>query len=357
MTEEELYALRNQLPNQAEYQKIYRKIRENWDGIAKPLDGLGELEHMVVKIGAIQKTTAPSIDKRAVAVLCADNGVVAQGISQSGQEVTAIVANNMAVGRSSVCHMAKVAGAQVYPVDIGINADKLEPGVLDYKIAKGTRDFTLEPAMTKEETLQAIETGIQLVGTWQREGVTLLATGEMGIGNTTTSSAMAAALLQCPVHEITGRGAGLDDAGLARKIQIIEQALKKYGLVNGDVLEILCDVGGFDIAGLCGIFMGGALYQVPIIIDGVISSVAALTAERLVPGLRHYMLPSHRSRERAATRILEELGLHPVIDGGLALGEGTGAVLLFSMLDMALAVYNSRTTFEEIAVKQYERFT
>ena len=184
----------------------------------------------------------------------------------------------------------------------------------------------------------------------------MLATGEMGIGNTTTSSAVAAALLDCDVTEVTGRGAGLCDEKLVWKRRVIAEALERYRLRGEEPLRVLCTVGGFDIAGLAGVCIGGALFHVPIVLDGVISMVAALTAERLIPGTRACLIPSHKGKEPAVEKLATELGLEPVIDASMALGEGTGAVMMMALLDMALCIYKDRTTFSDIAVAQYERF-
>ena len=336
----------------------YRRVKEKLDGIAKPLDGLGKFEHLIAQIGAIEKTTKISIQKKAVLVMCADNGVVEEQVSQSGKEVTLAVAKAMGVNNSSVGKMAAVAGVDVIPVDIGIDTDEVIPGVLPRKVAKGTKNFAKEPAMTEEEVLKAIETGIQLVQQCHREGYEILATGEMGIGNTTTSSMLVAALTGRTAEEVTGRGAGLNDAGLLRKQQVIAQALEKYEkeIRSKHALSMLAAFGGLDIAGMAGVCIGGALYHVPVVLDGLISSVAALVAERIVPGVREFVLPSHLSKEPAAKWIAEELKLHPVIDAGLGLGEGTGAVMLFSLLDLALALYEDQTTFDTMEIAQYERY-
>ena len=288
--------------------------------------------------------------------MCADNGIVAEGISQSGQEVTAAVTENLGIRNTSVCKMAKKAGADVIPVDIGVNTKKVFPGVLDCKVRMGTRNFREDAAMTEEEAWQAITVGVELVRKCKETGYTLLGTGEMGIGNTTTSAAMAAALLGLSAGTVTGRGAGLSDAGLLHKQQIIREALEKYQLKKAEPMRILCTVGGLDIAGLCGVFLGGAKYQIPIVADGVISAVAALTAERLCPGVREYVIPSHRGKEPASELLMRELQLTPVIDAGLALGEGTGAVMMFSLLDLAMTLYESGATFGDFAIDQYERF-
>lgn len=351
MTKEELQQLEIRCPSE----EIKKQVQANWDAVAKPLDGLGAFEVLTAKIGAALGTADFDLTQKAVIVMCADNGIVAEGVSQSGQEVTAAVAASMGKQASSVGKMAKSIGADVFPVDIGINSTEKIDGVLDQKIRSGTRDFLKEPAMTEAETLAAIEVGMELVHRLKEEGYSLLATGEMGIGNTTTSSAVAAALSGCAVEEITGRGAGLSDAGLLRKRQVIAEALQKYDFGKDETFRILSTVGGLDIAGLAGVFIGGALYQIPVVLDGVISTVAALVAERLVPGTRAYMIPSHKSKEPAA-RMLEELALAPVIDASLALGEGTGAVMMFALLDMAMTLYETRTTFSDISVEQYVRF-
>ncbi len=359
--------------------EIYAQIKKNWDNVAKPLDGLGEFEKILARIGAIGGSTQIDIGKKAIIAMCADNGVVEEGVSQSGQEVTAIVTSFMGQNQTSVGKMAVKAGTEVIPVDIGINGDQKFEGVLDCKVMKGTRNFLLEPAMTEEEAIQAIETGIRLVGECCKKGYRLLGTGEMGIGNTTTSSAVAAALLECPVEEVTGRGAGLSDEGLKRKIEVIRSGLKKYGLgiyredESGEAagvhnpqeeaknrakmaLRALYCVGGLDIAGLTGVYIGGAIYHIPVVMDGLISMSAALVAEQLIPGVKEYVIPSHIGKEPAAHRLAKELGIRPVIDAGLALGEGTGAVMMFALLDMALALYTDQTTFSDISVEQYERF-
>ena len=352
ITREKLRELKIDRPSR----QIYVQIRENWDKIAKPLDGLGEFETMLARVGAIHGTTSLNIDQKAILTFCADNGIVAEKISQSGQEVTGIVAGFMGRQESSVGKMAARAGVKVIPVDIGINCDLPIPGVRDCKVMPGTRDFLVEPAMTEEEVLQAISVGVSLVEECKNEGLRIIGTGEMGIGNTTTSSAVTAALLGCDASEVTGSGAGLNDEGLIHKQEVIARALTIYPVEQMDALEILATFGGLDIAGMAGVCIGGALYHIPVVLDGLISSVAALVAERLVPGVREYLLASHLSKEPAAGRVAHSLGLHPVIHAGLGLGEGTGAVMLFSLLDLALTLYASQTTFENMEIAQYERF-
>ena len=207
--------------------KMYKKIRLNWDSVAKPLDGMGDFEFLTAKIGAVLGDENIDISKKAVIMMCADNGVVAEGISQSGQEVTLAVAKSMAGKASSVGRMAMTAGADTIPVDIGINSDESVKGLLQRKVRMGTRNFAKEPAMTRAETLEAIAAGIEIVRGCKANGCRIIATGEMGIGNTTTSAAMAAAMLRCDVATVTGRGAGLNDSGLEKKIRVIESAIEK----------------------------------------------------------------------------------------------------------------------------------
>ena len=337
--------------------ELYKRILRSWDRIAKPLDGLGRFESLTAQIGAILGTEEIDIAKKAVIIMCADNGIVAEGVSQSGQEVTAAVAAQMGRGDSSVGKMAAMIGADTIPIDIGIHSREPIPGVLDHKIRCGTRNFRKEPAMTGEETARAINTGIEMVAVCKGKGYRILATGEMGIGNTTTSSAVTAALLGCKAEEVTGRGAGLCEEKLWRKVQIVTEAIEKYELYGAEPFRVLETVGGLDIAGLVGVCIGGAVYHLPVVLDGVISMAAALLSERLVPGTKKYLIPSHNGKEPAMEMLKEALGLEPVIDGELALGEGTGAVMMLSLLDMALCVYHGRTLFSDIKVKQYERYS
>lgn len=340
------------LPDEAKY----KAVKARWDAIAKPLDGMGRFEEITAQIGAVTGDEALDLSRKAVLIFCADNGIVAEGVSQSGQEVTFAVAQSMAKKNSSVGRMASCISADTIPVDIGINSDAHIDGVLDRKIARGTHDFLLQPAMSETETLCAIETGIDLVAKCKADGYRILATGEMGIGNTTTSSAVAAALLGCESALVVGRGAGLSDRGLARKREVVDLAIEKYDLYHQDAFTILMTVGGFDIAGLVGMCIGGAICHIPIVLDGVISMVAALVAERMIPGVRDYVIASHKGREPAVERLTKELHLHPVIDADLALGEGTGAVMMLSLLDTALCIYREETTFADISIAQYERF-
>ena len=289
---------------------------------------------------------------RGVLVLCADNGVVAQGVSQTDQSVTRAVAENLAARRTSVCQMAKTARCEVVPVDLGMAGEPV-PGVQNCRIAAGTADFTTGPAMTRQQAVDAIAAGIGLVRAQKAAGVQLLATGEMGIGNTTTSSAVAAVLLGQPVERMTGRGAGLSDAGLARKLDAIRRGIARNRPDAADPLDVLSKLGGFDIAGLCGVFLGGALEGLPVLMDGFISGVAALCAVRLCPAAAKAVFASHVSAEPAAHMVLDALGKAPLITANLHLGEGTGAVASIPLWDMALAVYRGCYSFAEGGIAPY----
>ena len=324
-----------------------------WASIAKPLDSLGLLETAVEDMAALTLSHRIDISNRALLLLCADNGVVDQGVTQCDYTVTAAVARNAGANRSSVCKMAAVANCKVVPVDMGMRDPGTIPGVLDRRVGNGTGDITLGPAMSREQAEQAVLTGVELVKELKERGVGLIATGEMGIGNTTTSSAVACALLNRPVAEMTGRGAGLSDRGLERKLWAIETALERSRPDPVDPLDVLGKVGGFDIAGMCGIYLGGAMHRVPVLMDGFISTVAALCALRLCPKSAKAMFASHVSAEPAGRLILDVLGKTPLITAGMRLGEGTGAVCAIPMLDMALSLYQDGTTFDGTGIEAY----
>ena len=326
--------------------------KKRWDSIAKPLHSLGKMEDLVIQTAGITGDANVTYDKKALIVMCADNGVVEEGVTQTGQEVTAIVAENFLSGDTSACVMSRQCGTKVIPVDIGMTVDTRVS--TDLKVACGTANMTKEPAMTREQAVQALETGIEMVRRLKEDGYGLLATGEMGIGNTTTSSAVASVLLNRPAEEMTGRGAGLSGDGLDRKIHAIKKAIAVNRPDPKDAIDVLAKVGGFDIAGMAGMFLGGAALGVPVVIDGFISCVAALIAQRICPQAGDYMIASHVSKEPAANLILEALGKEAVLHGEMCLGEGSGAVALFPFLDMGVAVYESMSTFEDIHVEQYK---
>lgn len=330
------------------------EAKERWMAIGKPLFSLGKLEDVVIKMAGMKGSANYRLDKKGLVIMCADNGVVEEGVTQTGQEVTAIVADNFAHHATSVCAMCDVAKVDVIPVDIGMAVDVPSVTQKELKVSYGTKNFAKEPSMTREEVLKAIEVGILTVKEKKEEGYDLLATGEMGIGNTTTSSAVATVLLEKCAAEMTGRGAGLSGAGLEKKIRVIEEAIAKHQPDKNDIIDVLSKVGGLDIAGLTGVFLGGAIYKVPILIDGFISSVAALCAAGLNEHVVDYMLPSHVSKEPAGYLVLDALGLSPMLTCDMCLGEGSGAVAAIPVIEMGLSVYRQMGTFEEIQVERYQ---
>lgn len=335
-----------------------KRAKERWDQIQHPLHGLGLLEDAIVQIAGLTGDADISLDKKAVIIFCADNGVTKEQVAQTDSFVTGIVAGNLVRGTTAVCRMAAVHNVNVIPVDVGIKDFPGRHGVIDRRISNGTRNMLHGPAMTRSEAERALKAGIDLAGELKQKGYRLLGVGEMGIGNTTTSSACASVLLEQDPAVMTGRGAGLSDAGLRRKIEVIREAIQRNhldgrGSLYPDTIGILARVGGFDLLGMCGLYIGGYLQRIPLLIDGFASSVAALAAVRICPACESAMLASHVSSEPAAKMVLDALEKEPLITAGLHLGEGTGAVLAMPMLDMALAVYRECETFEEGGVEAY----
>jgi nicotinate-nucleotide--dimethylbenzimidazole phosphoribosyltransferase len=287
--------------------------------------------------------------------MCADNGIVEENVTQTDSSITYTVAKNMAENSSNVNLMAKLSNADSFTVDIGMNAT-VEDGlnIIDRKVSHGTKNFLKAPAMTMEQCTQAILTGIEMVEMVKSKGYNIIATGEMGIGNTTTSSALVSVLLGVEPSLVTGKGAGLSNSGLKRKIEVIQEGIAKHHPDSNSPLEVLSKLGGYDICGMVGVFLGGAIYRIPIVIDGLISAVSALIAYRLSPSTLDYMLPSHIGTEPAMKLVMQELGLNPIIHANMHLGEGTGAVCMFPILDMAMNVYNSNRTFESIGMEAYK---
>lgn len=325
----------------------------HWDAVAHPLHSLGLLEGAVARMAGAAPLRRDY--KKCVAAFCADNGVVAQGVTQTDSSITAKVAKAMAENTSSVCCMAKVTGADVFPVDVGMAVDV--EGVPSVKVAYGTKDLAVEPAMTRQQALHVLLAGMDVARDLKERGYTLMSAGEMGIGNTTTTSAVAAALLGRPAAEMTGKGAGLSNAGLEKKIAVIDSAIALHRPDPADPVDVIGKVGGFDIAGMTGFYLGCARYQVPAVLDGFISIVAALAAQRLCPAVTGYLTASHLSAEPGARRVMEELGLRPMLQLGMALGEGTGAVSAMPLIDMALRIYFDMPSFDGFGMEAYQPFS
>ncbi len=335
-------------------------IKDRWDTIAKPLDSLGEFENIFMKIGAASGNVRVEIAPAYLVEMCADNGIVEEGVSQCGSYVTGVVAEKMGMGKSLSFIAAAAENISAVAVDVGIDGDT-PAGVKKRKVRYGTRNFAKEPALTEEEVIKAISVGIEEAGEISEMGGKILLTGEMGIGNTTTSSAVSSAILGYPADKLTGRGAGLSDSALQKKIRIIDEAIERYGLLEivdkkERAFKALQCVGGLDIAGLCGLCIGGAVYGIPVILDGLIAQTAALCAESILPGVKDYLVSSHIGKERGTKLISDALGLFTVIDAELALGEGSGAVMLYSMLKVVDVIYKTGAGFDEMGVAKYERF-
>ena len=324
-------------------ERAMRNAQEQWNSVAKPIGSLGVLEELVIRIAGITGNAQIDISKRGVVAFCADNGVVAEGVTQTGQEITRLVARTMAQHSSSVCVMGSCAGIDVIPIDIGM-AEGI-PEVRDMSIARGTNNIATGPAMTRAQAVLARETGIALAGELKDAGYGLLLT---------TSSAVASVLLGEPPQTMTGRGAGLSDEGLARKLDVIERAIALNQPNPDDALDVLAKLGGFDIAGMAGLFIGGALHRVPVLVDGFISAVAALVAQRICPECAPFMIASHASAEPAFGCVMQAAKLKPLIFAEMRLGEGTGAVCLVPLLDMALAVYGQASSFEQLGMEAYD---
>lgn len=334
--------------------KIVTYSKARWDSIAKPIEGLGIMEELITKIAGAQNRVDVDISKKAVVVFCADNGVVKQNISQVDSSVTANIVRSVNGGTSSVAVMAKSVGADVFVYDVGVLSD--EPGVINCKLKHGTDDISEGPAMSKETAIGTIKNGIEAITKLKEEGYNLVATGEAGIGNTTTSAAVAGALLKLDASVVTGKGSGLTDEAYLHKIDIVRKAWQVNDIEHTkDTIDVIAKVGGLDIAALVGAYLGAAMNHMPIIMDGIISAVAALCAVSINESVKDYIIPSHMSMEPAMIKICKQIGIEPVIHANMHLGEGTGAVLLMPMLDTVMAVYNSGTTFDVIDVEQYER--
>lgn len=357
MTKSELFNLRiDEIDNE-----IYDSAVRKWDLLSKPIDGFGDFERVVASIAAIQKNLTPKVAKKALIIMCADNGIVEEGVSQSPKEITHSVALNIANGTSSACTLARSCGTDVLGIDIGIDCEDIIDGLSNHKVSKGTNNFLRKEAMTYEEVMEAINVGIKIVGELKHRGYDILAVGEMGIGNTTTSTAVLSFLLKLNPELVTGRGAGLDDEGLNRKKEVIKKAHVKYEALNklpGDekAFEVLRAMGGLDIAGLTGVYLGAGLYGIPVVNDGLISSTAALVASMIEPKVLQYIIGSHKGREGGNKIVLEALNIKSYIDGNMALGEGTGALMMLKLIDAMVYFYNNASSFEEVSIEAYTRY-
>ncbi len=325
--------------------------RQRLDRLTKPPGSLGRLEELAVWLAGVTGQVRQRLDRRTVVLMAADHGVAAEGVSAYPQTVTAQMVANFLRGGAAINVLARQAGARVLVVDMGVAAELAEQeGLLVRKLGWGTRNMARGPAMTRDEAVRAIECGMEVAGREIAQGAKLLATGDMGIGNTTASSAIVAALTGAPAPMVTGRGTGLDDEALRRKVAVIEAALAVNRPDPSDPVDVLAKVGGYEIAGLAGVVLRGAAERVPVVLDGLIAGAAALVAVRLCPRARDFVVASHCSAEPGHRYALEAMGLRPLLDLGMRLGEGTGACLAMHLLDAALAIIDEMATFEEAGV-------
>lgn len=315
--------------------------------LAKPPGSLGRLEEISIQLAGITGRVHNALNKKQLLVFAADNGVVAEGVSSAPQSVTKQQTINLMRGKTGAAVLAKHFGCGLTVCDVGVNADIYESTVLNRKIAYGTQNICTGPAMTREQTLQAILTGAEIAGTVDAD---VIGVGEMGIGNTTTSSAVLAVLLGADVEAVTGRGGGITEESFRKKKAVIRTAIEVNRLDRDDVVGVLSKVGGFDLAAMCGAFLGAAAARRPAVIDGLISTAAALCAVRLCPNVRGYLVPSHASFEIGYRLAMEAMDLRPLFDLGMRLGEGSGCPLAFQVLDAACAVINDMATFDEAGI-------
>ncbi len=323
------------------------------DDKTKPRGSLGRLEEIACQVAAIRgdvrkATLAP---RKAVVVMGADHGVAEESVSAYPQEVTALLLLNFARGGAAINVLARQAGARVVVVDMGVKGElPALPEIRSRRVGPGTRNFTREPAMSRAEAVQALEAGITIAEELAADGITLVGIGDMGIGNTTAASALTAAFTGAPPVEVVGRGTGVDDDGLHRKIDVVRRALALHRPDATDAVGTLAQLGGFEIAGLAGVVLGAVAARIPVVVDGFICGAAALTAARIAPAVAASLIASHRSVEAGHRAVLKALGQRPLLDLDLRLGEGTGAVLAMSLVESALAIAREMATFSSAGV-------
>lgn len=342
--------IRLSCPNPSAQHAAVAEARQNQ--LTKPRGALGLLEKVAINLAALQSTERPSADRVRIVIFAGDHGVTAQGVSAYPAAVTVEMLRNFVRGGAAISVLAREIGAPLEVVDVGTRAPEPITGVTTDKPRCGTRDFSLEAAMTAEEVAASLASGRRAVERAAAAGADILILGEMGIGNTTSATAIAAALLALPPSALTGAGTGLDDVGIRHKADVVARAVRRHGLLEGnaDPLDVLVRVGGFEIAALTGALIASAQANVPVLVDGFIVSVAALLAVRLNPSCRPWLLFSHRSSETGHQHVLSALGAEPLLDLKMRLGEGSGAALVLPVIRLACALHNQMATFEEASV-------
>lgn len=320
------------------------------DSLAKPLGSLGKLEEISIKLAGITGKIKNSISKKCIIIMSSDNGVVEEGVASAPQSVTLAQTINFTRGLTGVAVLAKENNTDLMVVDIGVNTDRYIPGVIDRKIRRGTHNIVKGQAMSNEECVRAINIGIEMAKKAYDEGYDIIGVGEMGIGNTTTSSAVLASLVDCNIDDVVGKGAGITKDSFIKKKWVIREAIRVNEPDKNNPIDILAKVGGFDLAGMTGVFLGAAYYKIPVVIDGFISAVAALTATRMNHNVRDYLISSHCSKEIGYKIAMNELNLEPMLNLDMRLGEGSGCPIAFSVVQYSCAMMNNMATFEEAEI-------
>ncbi len=335
-------------PVNAEWYAIAQK---HLDNLTKPPGSLGRLEEFAQRLVAITENREPALDKKVIFTFAGDHGIVDEGVSAYPKEVTPQMVFNFLRGGAGINVLARHAGSGIVVVDIGVDFDFGETeGLIGMKVMKGTRNFAKGPAMTREEAVKCIESGIGLATGYAGKGYKMVGTGDMGIGNTTPSSAIASVLTGTPVREVTGKGTGISDEALERKVKLIEDAIRLNNPDPKDPIDVLSKVGGTEIGGIAGLILGAASKRIPVVIDGFISTAGALIAYTIEPSVKDYMFAAHNSVEKGHRAMLKTMGLDPILDLGLRLGEGTGAALAMLMIEAGLKIYKEMATFQEAGV-------
>lgn len=343
-----IYNLNKIISNIAKTNKdIKVKAKERLDSLAKPLGSLGILEDICIQLAGITGEVKNRIEKKAIIIMCADNGVIEEGVGSAPQYVTLAQTINFTRGLTGVAVLAKQNKTDLIVVDVGINTDKKFKNIIDRKITMGTKNIAKEPAMTYDQCIEAIMTGISMVEKCKTDGYSLLGVGEMGIGNTTTSSTVLISLTDFGIEEVVGKGGGITKDAFEKKKWVVKEALKVNNPNKEDVIDILSKVGGYDLAAMTGVFLGAAYYKIPVVVDGVISAVSALCAVKLNPLVKEYLIPSHESMERGYKIAMDEIGLTPMLNLNMRLGEGSGCPIAFSIIESACSIINNMATFEE----------
>lgn len=326
------------------------RCRDYIDHLSKPIGSLGVLEDIVIKLSGIKGEQVKEIKKKNIVIMCADNGIQESGVSSCPREVTASVTENFVKGTTGVCILSKYYNSDTTIVDIGVDKDFNNPKIINRKIRYGTSNMSKGPAMTREEAIKAIKTGIEIVRDLKVQGYDLIGTGEMGVGNTATSAAIISVFSGIDSDLIVGKGSGLTEDGLSHKKDMVKKSIEVNRPKKEDAIDVLSKVGGFDIAGLCGVFLGGAIYRIPVVIDGLISSAAAICAKELNPKASDYMFASHLSAEPGARYAMKALELEPMFNLGMRLGEGSGCPIAFGIMESAVFTMNKMDSFNEAGI-------